>query len=149
MSFQNAILTSMQIKRKADIFMPRILFFTLIYFQIAFCDASSILGLCCSSGVIDPILKQQWTEVLLILDRYWNISRGASSGHSVGSSIKGAGSPLPWNGRVLHTSIALCILHSGGNFNGKEGARFQACLPLCHLLTSEVAPLNHVVSITL
>lgn len=136
-------------EKKTKFFLSLECFFSQRYIsKCLLCDALFVRGLCCSWAVTNLILKQG-TEVLHILDRYQKISRGASSEHSVGSGTEGAGNPLPWNGRELHKSVEFCISHRRGNFNGKEGTGFQAYLSLCHAMTSEIAPLNHVVSITL
>lgn len=123
--------TNMQIKRKPNIFffIPRVLLFPVVYFQIPLCDASFVWGLCCSWAVTNLILKQG-VEILHILDRHWNISWGASSEHSMDSGTKGAGNTLPWNGRELNKSIEFCISHRRVNFDAKERARFQAYLSL-------------------
>lgn len=123
-------------KKKPRYFYPQNTFFTVTYFQVAFCGASSVLSSCCSWGVTDHILKQEWSEALHILDRHWSIRRGASSGHSVGSSIRWwEPIAIKWKSTSYKYSI-LNFTSGKQNFNGNKGDRIQACMPLCHLLTS-------------
>ena len=138
----------MQIKRNWDTFIPRMLFFTVIYFQIAFHDTSSVWSLCCSWGVIDPILKQLKFCIFL-------------AATEASAEVLAQGTVWVQTLKVLEVhcckmeeyfvQVQRSVFHmeEGKNFSGKGKNRFQASLPLCHLLTSEIVPLNHAVSITL